>query len=136
MSVYERNCYTTDITSGDFNLTSKQFLVYLHLLSKSKWNYHGEKHYYIYKKDIQPYVFCKEIKISAPTYISALDKLVERGILKDFENYYLIKFSQYYIPLPTKTISGLLNWGKNTAFKGYLCSIFAGYINFLFIAKR
>lgn len=136
MSSQDRNCYATNLSAKiKIELTSKQFLVYLHMLSKSKWNPKGEKHYYLYKNEVHPYQLCEEVGLSPITYTNGIKKLIETGFIKEFDDYYIISFTSHYVSLPPKTIVGLINWGSKTKFGGYLCSIYCGLYKYFYYCK-
>lgn len=94
--------------NNDMILTPKQYLVYSYLLSiSSKIN----NKYYISKQTMNIKNICEYLKISQPTWRSAIKKLIEQQYIEQIENKYIINYDKLFAPLSAELIKYLIPFG-------------------------
>lgn len=78
-------------------------MVYSYLLSISKWNPQDkEDHYYVYFNSFKIKDACELLKISQPTWRSAIEKLENLGYIRKYpeQKFFLIDYArESYAPL-------------------------------------
>lgn len=94
-------------------LTLKQWSVYYYLLSICHWNGKDrEDHYFVYKNQINVSAAAKQIKISRPTFYTALDNLKKQYIVVEYDDYYTIQIPSIFASIDQATLSYLLPYQK------------------------
>lgn len=112
-------------------LTVKQYLVYSYLMSISKWNGQGkEQHYYVYKNSFLIKDACTQLKISQPTWRSAIKKLIETFYIQEYDKYFIIEIPNTYAPLDIRLIRFLLSFGAAIKNGGNIISVYSIIYNY------
>lgn len=108
----ERYFYAVDFEkNAKSKLSKKQFLVYTYLMSVSMWDADSqENHYYVYKNRFSVKDATEKLKISQPTWRTALQKLEDEHFIKIEDRWYEIYFPESFSPLNIKLISLLLDF--------------------------
>lgn len=91
----------------EYKLTAKQWIVYYYLISISRHKI-TETHYYIYKNEINISKFSRILKVSRPTFYSAIKKMTDVGIMMEFTDYYHIEIPEVYAEINRNMITYLL----------------------------
>ena len=123
----ERDFEALDYGSKNkIKLTAKQYLVYSYLMSISKWNaLTKENHYYIYKNSFLIKDACEFLKISQPTWRSAIQKLEDNYYVIDKGDHYRIRIPNSYAPLDIELIRYLLAFGSQMKGGGIIISLYS-----------
>lgn len=94
-------------------LTVKQWLVYYYLMSICKWNGQDqERHYFIYKNQLNISAASKILSISRPTFYTTMANLEKMEIIVEEDKYYIIRIPIIYAAVDQKTITFLLQYQK------------------------
>lgn len=107
--------YTQTPTEGNKaaykKITNKQWKVYYYLLSVSKFNsMKVEDHRYIYKSEINKTATCKMLGIkSVNTYNDAIEKLKDKGLIRELDTTYLI-YAKDYVEVNKDVLINLLKF--------------------------
>ena len=110
-------------------LTAKQYLVYSYLLSISKWNPQDkEDHYYVYFNSFKIKDACELLKISQPTWRSAIEKLENLGYIRKYpeQKFFLIDYArESYAPLNIQLIKYLVSLGTAMNNGGNIVAVYS-----------
>lgn len=94
----------------ELRLTTNQYLVYSYLVSISfrlkEINSNCINKQKLIIKDI-----CEQLNISFPTWKNAIQLLLDRKLIYEWKNYYVLTERKYFIPLDLDLIKLLINFG-------------------------
>lgn len=132
-------CNNRFFESLDYNvkqkskLSAKQYLVYSYLVSISKVN--DLKTTFVNKKSLVIKEACSFLKISQPTWRTAIKKLISESYICDKGNFYEIKLPQLRTTLPTQIIKFLVNVGIQTGC-GEIVAVYSTIYKYWEFCKR